>query len=197
MSSVINDTLLAIKSAFDAGVNIFNGGTAVSSSNPLPVTTYPNAKTSAIESSIIGKLYKAWATAPATAAKYGAVQIWNPTGSGVTLVVTTATCYNSSGTLKWYPLLNQTQLTGAAGFILNLKGGGGASNFQILTEALTARTANDSLGINVASTTPNGTGLLGGNELYILPEGWGLRYEGETVNVGMNLITMIVESANT
>jgi len=27
MSSVINDTLLAIKSAFEAGVNIFNGGT--------------------------------------------------------------------------------------------------------------------------------------------------------------------------
>jgi len=37
MSSVINETLLAIKSAFEAGVNIFNGGSAVSSSNPLPV----------------------------------------------------------------------------------------------------------------------------------------------------------------
>ena len=41
----------------------------VSSSNPLPVTTYPNTKTSAIESSVIGKAYKAWATAPATTAK--------------------------------------------------------------------------------------------------------------------------------
>jgi len=37
MGSVINDTLLAIKAVFEAGVNIFNGGTAVSSSNPLPV----------------------------------------------------------------------------------------------------------------------------------------------------------------
>ena len=37
MSSVINETLLAIKAAFEAGVNIFNGGSAVSSSNPLPV----------------------------------------------------------------------------------------------------------------------------------------------------------------
>ena len=37
MSSVINETLLAIKAAFEAGVNIFNGGTAVNSSNPLPV----------------------------------------------------------------------------------------------------------------------------------------------------------------
>jgi hypothetical protein len=172
-------------------------GNAISSSNPLPVTTYPNAKTSAIESSIIGKLYKAWATAPATAAKYSAVQIWNPTGSGVTLVVTAANCYNSAGTMKWYPLLNQTQLTAAAGFIINLKGGGGAPNFQILTEALTARTVNDSLGSNVASVSPNGTGLLLGNEFYTIPEGWGLRYEGETVNVGMNLITTIVESANT
>ena len=35
MSSVINETLLAIKAVFEAGVNIFNGGTAVSSSNPL------------------------------------------------------------------------------------------------------------------------------------------------------------------
>ena len=30
MSSVINETLLLIKSAFESGVNIFNGGTAVS-----------------------------------------------------------------------------------------------------------------------------------------------------------------------
>lgn len=37
MSSVINETLLAIKAVFEAGVNIFNGGTAVNSSNPLPV----------------------------------------------------------------------------------------------------------------------------------------------------------------
>lgn len=172
-------------------------GNAISRDNPVPVTTYPNTKTSAIESSVIGKLYKAWVTASATTAKYSAVQIWNPVDSGVTLVVATATCYNSAGTMKWYPLLNQTQLTGGAGFIANLKAGGGASSFQILTEALSARTANDSLGINVTSTTPNGTVLLIGSEHYTIPSGWGLRYEGETVNVGMNLITMIIESENT
>jgi hypothetical protein len=37
MSSVINETLLAIKAVLEAGINIFNGGVAVSSSNPLPV----------------------------------------------------------------------------------------------------------------------------------------------------------------
>ena len=38
MSSVINETLLAIKAVFEAGVNIFNGDTRVSSSNPLPIS---------------------------------------------------------------------------------------------------------------------------------------------------------------
>lgn len=195
--TLISGLIGQVITKLNTGIALLNGGTAVSASNPLSVTTYPNAKTSAIESSIIGKLYKAWATAPATAAKYSAVQIWNPTGSGVTLVVVAANCYNSAGTMKWYSLLNQTQLSGTAGFIINLKAGGGAPNFQILTEALTARTVNDSLGSSVSSVTPNGTGLLIGNEYYTIPEGWGLRYEGETVNVGMNLITMIVESENT
>ena len=45
MSSVINETLLAIKAAFEAGVNIFNGGSAVSSSNPLPVQNVNAAPT--------------------------------------------------------------------------------------------------------------------------------------------------------
>ena len=49
------------------------GGADVSSSNPLPVSTYSNPKTSAIEAAVIGKLYKAWVTAPATTAKYSAV----------------------------------------------------------------------------------------------------------------------------
>ena len=179
-----------------SGSTLLNGS-AVSSGNPLPVVTYSNPKTSAIEASVIGKAFKAWVTAPATAAKYSAVQIWNPVGSGVNLVVPQIQGYNSSGTMKWYPILNQVQLTGATGFIQKMKPTGGAASFQILTGALNARTATDSFGITISSTTPNGAGLQVSNEFYTIPEGWGLRYEGETVNVGMNLITMIVESANT
>jgi len=163
----------------------------------LPVVTYSNPKTSAIEASLIGKVFKAWVTAPATPTKYSAVQIWNPVGSGVNLVLPQIGGYNSALTMKWYPLLNQVRLTGAAGFIQKMNPTGGAASFQILTEALTARTANDSFGVTVSSTTPNGAGLQVSNEFYTIPEGWGLRYEGETVNVGMNLIAMIVESANT
>ena len=170
----------------------------VSSSNPLPVVTYSNPRTSAIEASIIGKAFKAWVTAPATAAKYSAVQIWNPVGSGVTLVLPQVQGYNSAGTMKWYPTLNQVQLTGATGFIQKMNPSGGAPNFQILTEALTARTANNSFGITISSTSPNGAGLQVSNEFYTIPEGWGLRYEGETVNIAMNFIAMVyIESANT
>ncbi len=183
--------------ASEGGTGISVGGSAVSSSNPLPVVTYSNPKTSAIESSVSGKAFKAWVSAPATALKYSAVQIWNPVGSGVNLVLPQIGGYNSSGTMKWYPLLNQTQLTGASGFIQKMNPTGGAASFQILTEALNARTANDSFGVTVSSTTPNGTGLQVSNEFYTIPEGWGLRYEGETVNIAMNFIAMILESANT
>jgi hypothetical protein len=173
------------------------GGTEVSSSNPLPTLTYSNPKTSAIEASLIGKAFKAWVSATATAAKYSAVQIWNPVGSGVNLILPQMGGFNSSGTMKWYPILNQVQLTGAAGFIKKMNPTGGAASFQILTEALNARTATYSFGITVSSTTPNGTGLQISNEFYTIPEGWGLRYEGETVNIAMNFIVMVLESANT
>ena len=183
--------------ASEGGTGISVGGTAVSSSNPLPVVTYSNPKTSPIEASLIGKAFKAWVTAPATAAKYSAVQIWNPVGSGVNLVVPQLGGYNSSGTMKWFPILNQVQLTGTTGFTQKMNPSGGTASFQILTEALSARTSTDSFGITVSSTTPNGGGLQVGNEFYIIPEGWGLRYEGETVNIAMNFIVMVLESANT
>ena len=166
-------------------------------SNPLPVTTYSNPKTSAIEAAVIGKLYKAWVTAPATTAKYSAVQIWNPVGSGITLILPQVNGYNSAGTMKWYPILNQTKLNVSTGFIQKINPTGGAAGFQILTEALNARTVTDSFGVTISSTTPNGGGLQVSGEFYIIPEGWGLRYEGETVNVGMNFIAMVIESANT
>ena len=169
----------------------------VSKSNPLPVTTYSNPKTSAIEAAVIGKLYKAWVTAPATTAKYSAVQIWNPVGSGITLILPQVNGYNSAGTMKWYPILNQTKLNGSTGFTQKINPTGGAAGFQILTEALNARTVTDSFGVTISSTTPNGAGLLVSGEFYVIPEGWGLRYEGETVNVGMNFIAMVIESANT
>lgn len=179
---------------YDAATNSFIAGSA---SNPLPVSTYSNPKTSTIEAAVIGKAFKAWVSAPATSAKYSAVQIWNPVGSGLTFILPQVQGYNSSGTMKWYPILNQTQLTGSAGFIQKMKPTGGEAGFQILTEALNTRTVTNSFGITVSSTTPNGGGLQVSGEFYVIPEGWGLRFEGETVNIAMNFIAMVIESANT
>ena len=195
--TLISSLIGQVITKLNAGMALLSNGIAVSSSNPLPVVTYSNPRTSAIEASVSGKVFKAWVTAPATAAKYSAVQIWNPVGSGVTLVLPQIQGYNSAGTMKWYPLLNQVQLTGTTGFIQKLNPSGGAAGFQILTAALNARTANDSFGVTISSTTPNGAGLQVSNEFYTIPEGWGLRYEGETVNIAMNFIAMILESANT
>ena len=59
MSSVINETLLAIKAAFEAGVNIFNGGTAVSSSNPLPVVSKKSKRVSVTGLTVTNGAYSA------------------------------------------------------------------------------------------------------------------------------------------
>ena len=182
-------SVLAVKSGDDF--------VAVGETNKLPVSTYSNPKTSAIEAAVIGKLYKAWVTAPATTAKYSAVQIWNPVGSGITLILPQVNGHNSAGTMKWYPILNQTKLNGSTGFIQKINPTGGEAGFQILTEALNARTVTDSFGVTISSTTPNGAGLLVSGEFYVIPEGWGLRFEGETVNITMNFIAMVIESANT
>ncbi len=120
--------------------------------------------------------------------------------NGTPFSYSTATITSRSGTIATGATAQSLMVANAARkgwFIQKLNPTGGAASFQILTEALNARTANDSFGVTVSSTTPNGTGLQVSNEFYTIPEGWGLRYEGETVNIAMNFIAMILESANT
>ena len=52
MSSVINETLLAIKSAFEAGVNIFNGGTTILSTK-LTIDNTEKTSTTAATAPVI------------------------------------------------------------------------------------------------------------------------------------------------
>ena len=59
MSSVINETLLAIKAVFEAGVNIFNGDTRVSSSNPLPVVSKKSKRVSVTGLTVTNGAYSA------------------------------------------------------------------------------------------------------------------------------------------
>lgn len=196
MGSVINDTLLAIKSAFEAGVNIFNGGSAVSSSNPLPVLSQLDSKTSNSQAALEGIIAKCWINCPAVAAKFSAVQIWNPAGSGVNLLILGVNGMNASGTMKWFQHLDATKLSTQGGFQQNLKAGGAALPIEMYYQALDAKTATNGLGVNVSATTPQGGGLQMAGESICITEGYGLRYEADTANISTTLFATIIASPN-
>ncbi len=197
MSSVINETLLAIKAAFEAGVNIFNGGTAVSSSNPLPVNSRLDSKTSNSQAALDGIIAKCWINCPAVAAKFSAVQIWNPVGSGVNLLVIGLTGMNASGTMKWFQHLDTTKISTLGGYQQNLKAGEAALPFEMYYQALDAKTATNALGVTVATLTVQGGGLQMAGENICIPEGYGLRYEADTANISITMFTTIIASSNT
>jgi hypothetical protein len=95
MSSVINETLLLIKSAFEAGVNILNGGIAVGSSNPLPV--YNSQKFSGSLQVSEGRLWECpLITKVGVSAKYSAICIFNPTASDLRMMMVLLTAWLGS-----------------------------------------------------------------------------------------------------
>jgi len=196
MSSVINETLLAIKAVFEAGVNIFNGGTAVSSSNPLPVLSQLDSKTSNSQAALEGIIAKCWINCPAVAAKFSAVQIWNPVGSGVNLLIVGLSAMNASGTMKWFQHLDTTKISTLGGYQQNLKAGGAALPIEMYYQALDAKTATNALGANVSATTPQGGGLQMAGESICIPEGYGLRYEADTANISITMFATIIASSN-
>jgi hypothetical protein len=179
--------------AVDTGGTGQSSGSPFNSKNPMQVLSSVDYRTSQSAATLAGKNYKAWVTCAATSAKYSAVQIWNPVGSGMTLFVIGASALNSTGTMKWYPLTNPTQLSTNNGFTKNLKSDGEAAAFLMSSEALTARTANDSVGMTVTATTVQGLAIMMVGELYAISEGSGLRFEGDTVNVGMTLVATVIQ----
>ena len=175
------------------GIKLLNGGTAVSSSNPLPILSQPIPRNNYQESGFKGRAFKLWVTIAATPSKYASVQIFNPASSGNAIYVVGLAASNSTGTMKWYPLLNSTPLATLSGFSRNLKSDGTSPSFELRTEALTARTANDSLGSTIGSTAPQGNALNTTGEFYLIMPGDGLRYEVETQNIGATLYSTVFE----
>jgi len=175
------------------GIKLLNGGAAVSSSNPLPILSQPVPRNNQQESVFKGRSFKLWVTIAATPSKYAAVQIFNPASSGKAIYVVGISASNSTGTMKWYPLVNNTPLATLSGFSRNLKSDGASPSFELRTEALTTRTANDSFGTNIGSTAPQGATLNTTGEFYLIMPGDGLRYEVETQNIGATLYSTVFE----
>jgi len=178
------------------GINIFNGGTAVGSSNPLPVLSQLDSKTSNSQASLEGVIAKCWINCPAVAAKFSAVQIWNPVGSKVNLLIIGLNAMNASGTMKWFQYLDTTKISTLGGYQQNLKAGEAALPFEMYYQALDAKTSTNALGVNVSATTPQGGGLQMAGESICIPEGYGLRYEADTANISITMFSTIIASSN-
>lgn len=80
------------------GLGLSVSGAELSPSNPMPVLSQLDSKTSNSQSALEGISAKCWINCPAVAAKFSGVQIWNPIGSVVNLLIIGLNAMNASGT---------------------------------------------------------------------------------------------------
>lgn len=172
------------------------GGSDVSSSNPLPVLSKLDPATASTRAVLTGALSKCWISCPAVLGKYSAVQIWNPVGSGVNLLIVGLLGYNSSTSMKWYQHLNSTKLSTSGGYQQNLKSGNAALPFEMYYQNLDSKTATNALGITISATVPAGASLQMPGENICIQEGYGLTYEADTANIGITMTAHVIASSN-
>lgn len=168
-----------------------SGFPRVTKDNPLP--TALDAKSSVIQAIIEGMNFYYSITAPGTSWKYTAVQLWNPSDSGVVIIVGPINGYNSAGTMTWTRIKSTTQLATLGGYSQNNHFGSAiTSKLKLYYEALTSLTVANDFGKPQIATT-GGTGSAATSGQYVLYPGNGIQLEGNTVNVGMTLVGNVTE----
>ena len=189
MSSVINETLLAIKAAFEAGVNIFNGGTAVSNSNPLPVVL--PAGGSLVVDGINGQLNNIRATNTAVSAQFARQQIYNA-GSTDILVLALNVWGGTAGThvYSMYGVETHNASAAVANAKTSFKLGASVSD-SIEVYHYASASAIQTTGIlgggTSASIATPGTGITFGSGYIIIPAGKTLEIAIGTANVAFTI----------
>ena len=172
-------------------VNNTVGGNSVSNTNPLP--TALDARTNTFQAVMEGKNFYISLTAPSVIFRYSAVQIWNPIGSGVVIIVNPLNGYNSTGTLIWTRIKSTAALTTSGGYSRNNKFSLTApAKAELRYDALTSLTVSNSYG-SPSITATGSVGAAVTNGSYILAEGEGIQLEGNTQNIGMTLMGNITE----
>lgn len=179
---------------FQGFVQVDKDGNAVSSSNPLPITS--SAQMSSSSANFDGVMFTAFTVVTAVAAKYTSAQLYNPIGSGKTLLVYSATGYNVSTACLWYRSNPTTQLANSVLNITNNKLGGANSIAQLRTDNLSTVPDTTLPPVNVTQSLPAGAGLLYGAQFFAIPEGYSLQFTQATVNVGMGVTFVYAEIAN-
>jgi len=187
--SVINDTLLAIKAAFEAGVNIFNNGTAVSSSNPLPVLQ-PVSAASTIDSKN-GYTNNVRALNTAVSAQFARQQIYNAGSTPIqisALTVWAATAGTHSYSVYEVPTHDASTQIANAKTCFRLGDAGSASIEVYNYASATAIQTTGILGSNTSTSivTP-GSSLIFGAGSITIPPGKTLEIAIGTANVAFTI----------
>ena len=169
----------------------------VSPSNPLPVLSKLDSATASTQGALSGALVKVWITCPAVAAKFSSVQIFNPVGSGVNLLIIGLAGYNTSTSIKWYQHLTSNKLSMAGGYKSVMKTGTAAPPIEMYYQNLDAKTATNALGVTISAQTPVGSSLQTTGENICITEGYGLHYEADVANIGLTLTSLLIASPNT
>lgn len=202
MSSVINETLLLIKSAFETGVNLLSGGTAVSSSNPIPI--YSVSGTGQAAEAVLGHEWVAEYYCAAVAAKYSKIAFLNKVGSGRKILFFTASCgHSSAATITYYvKKIAGAGGGGIAGMTLLAKNEQNIANNTTSTmevyysndDALSSNFAISRLAITAVYPVL-ATCVTIVNPIAVLNEGEALLFEQGTVNFGMYIRPLFCEFA--
>lgn len=167
------------------------GNTEITKARPLP--TALDAKTSIIQAIIEEANFYYKITAPAVFGKYTAVQLWNPSDSGVVIIVGPINGYNSAGTMTWTRIKSTAPLTTLEGDVQNnCFGSEVTSKLKLYYDALTSLTGGNDFGKPSISTT-GGTGSAATSGQYVLRPNTGIQLEGNTVNIGMSLLGNVTE----
>ena len=174
------------------GIKLLNGGTAVSSSNPLPILSR-NMSDWVGEHGGLSVI--PLVTSPAVASKYGAMQIWNPVGSGKIYQIAVVSVW-STGTNTFQLAKTNTQLANDTSVTVEntISGVANASAAKVYTEGLTARSTTGIISpqVIVTATATTGTSVRAFITPMIKPNN-GLNIEIATLNLAFNAHIVIFE----
>jgi hypothetical protein len=163
------------------------GGVAVSGTNPVPMAALTQG------SAIASRSFQGTASASAVAATFATVQLFNPLGSGRTVVVSQINAAVGAASIVRMVFQSSNRTT-SAGSAPNVKASGSASAAVMYTDNIGALVAgiyrfSDS---SIISTTVQGSPLVN-TVSYVLPPGQGIEVECETANTALSVIFMFSE----
>lgn len=184
-----------------SGIKLLNNGTAVSSSNPLPVINEQKFSGSLQVSE--GRLWECpLITKVGVSAKYSAICIFNPTASDLRMMMVLLTAWVGSTTqvrlIKTIvdpATLPATWTEAAGGFANTLVkvSDPRVCPFKVYTAALDSLDPATWLNTNTTSTTPTGSNVRG--EAKIFEKGTGFILVCVTANITLNAYTEMAEES--